>query len=193
MIQEIQTRPSYSETIRSRAVVLQRATAERTSQILQEHDTQQAFTWFGFETEQDFRKFHTLCRPGGNDYRSFMLFLIEDPETGAIAGSCNYHLWNKEHARAEVGYMVQEPYRQRGLARAALSLVLQYGFELMELNRVEAFVGPHNTPSLRLMNHFGFVREGQLREHYRKGDRVEDSVCFSILKKEYDTLKHAWQ
>jgi len=50
----------------------------------------------------------------------------------------------------------------RGLMREALSAVLGFGFDRMQLARVEANVVPENEPSLRLLGQLGF-REIELR------------------------------
>lgn len=69
-----------------------------------------------------------------------------------------------------------------------LNTVLHYGFETMQLRRVEAFISPDNMASLNTVKKFGFTREGQLRSHYVKGEQIEDSVVFSLLRGEYNKL-----
>ena len=69
--------------------------------------------------------------------------------------------------------------------KEALPFVLQYGFEEMELKRIEALVGPNNEASLRLIRSMGFVQEGLLREHYFTNGRFEDSLFFSLLQREF--------
>ena len=62
----------------------------------------------------------------------------------------------------------------------------------MKLNWVEAFIGPDNIPSRRLVEGYGFAVEGQLREHFCYDDVIQDSVVYSLLKSEYDFKKHTW-
>ncbi|GAA4461501.1 hypothetical protein GCM10023093_06270 [Nemorincola caseinilytica] len=59
-------------------------------------------------------------------------------------------------------------YRNKGYMTEAMQAVIAHGFGQMGLNRIEAFVGTRNEPSLRLMQHFGFTKEGLLRSHYCK-------------------------
>ena len=56
----------------------------------------------------------------------------------------------------------------------------------MGLNRIEAFVSPANEPSLRLLRGFGFAEEGRLRGHYCKNGMIEDSLCFGLLRNEWN-------
>jgi len=54
----------------------------------------------------------------------------------------------------------------------------------LDLNRIEAITGSENIASVSLLQKFGFVYEGLLREHYKAGDNIEDSLMFSLLKSE---------
>jgi ribosomal-protein-alanine N-acetyltransferase len=69
--------------------------------------------------------------------------------------------------------------------KEALKAMLDFGFKEMQLNRVEALIGPLNVPSTKLVQSLGFVQEGVLREHYCKNGELQDSVMFSLLKREY--------
>lgn len=118
--------------------------------------------------------------------KRFLIFQLLDKETQQIIGWCGYHTWYIDHGRAEIGYgLIDEHTKGKGLMTEALKAVLQYGFEEMQLSRVEAFVAPENIPSLKLVQKFNFTREGQLRKHYLKDGNLEDSVVFGLLKEEW--------
>jgi ribosomal-protein-alanine N-acetyltransferase len=124
---------------------------------------------------------------------TFRNFVMIDKATSKPVGKCGFHSWYPDHRRAEIGYgFTDENYKGKGLMTEALKEMIKYGFEKMELNRVEAFVGPNNPASLKLIRSLGFTEEGQLREHYYKHPRLEDSICFSLLKKEYEEIKSSW-
>ena len=55
----------------------------------------------------------------------------------------------------------------------------------MNLNRMEALVGPNNIASIKVIEKNGFVKEGIMRGHYKVGDGYEDSLIYSVLKSEY--------
>ena len=118
--------------------------------------------------------------------KHFLYFQLLDKISKKIIGWCGYHTWYIEHQRAEIGYgLFDDDFKNKGLMSEAMEVVLKYGFTQMDLNRVEAFIGPENVPSLKLVQKFGFVKEGQLRQHYFKNDRMEDSVVFGLLKEKY--------
>lgn len=113
-------------------------------------------------------------------------FLLISKETNEVMGACHYHSWWPMHSRAEIGYaMYKDEYKNKGYMKEAMKAILDFGFHEMKLNRVEALIGPFNDPSLKLIKSFGFVEEGVMREHYCKNGELQDSICFSLLKREY--------
>ncbi len=119
-------------------------------------------------------------------HRNIVGFQLIDKVTHEIIGSCGFHMWYKDHSRAEIGYYIMDDAnKQKGLMSEAVAFVLDYGFSNMKLNRVEAFVGPANIPSLKIMSKFGFEKEGYCKEHYFVNGALDDSVLFALLKKNY--------
>lgn len=126
-------------------------------------------------------------RNGLETYRlSFKLFLLREKNTGFTIGKIGYHNWYKAMDLAEVGYgMDRSEYKQKGYMKEAMNAVLQFGFDDMGLHRVEALLSPQNTPSRRLVEHFGFTYEGLLREHYLRNGIYENSAVYGLLRSEY--------
>ena len=75
--------------------------------------------------------------------------------------------------------------KRNGFISEAMSPILKYGFEVMKLNRIEAFVGPDNIASQKIMKKFGFIYEGNLRKHYCKEGEYQDSNAYALLKDEF--------
>ncbi|WP_245867728.1 GNAT family N-acetyltransferase [Flavobacterium lindanitolerans] len=91
-----------------------------------------------------------------------------------------------DHARAEIGYtFTDDNFKRMGLMSEALQPVLDYGFDKMQLHRVEAFISPTNNASIQLVKKFGFVKEGVMRQHYQKEGQFENSEIYSLLKEEH--------
>lgn len=67
----------------------------------------------------------------------------------------------------------------------ALSAALAWGFEHMELNRVEAQVHPANAASIKLVRALGFAHEGRLREAGFWLGEHHDLLQFALLRRGY--------
>lgn len=117
--------------------------------------------------------------------RSFVSFYIIENDSNKVIGWCGFHTWYTEHNRAEIGYFLNDDsHKQKGYLSEVLPVVLQYGFEQMNLHRVEALLADYNMASKRLLVKNGFIYEGCLRQHYYVDGIPEDSVIYSLLKHE---------
>lgn len=105
-------------------------------------------------------------------------------ETGQVVGTVGLSVisW---HARAEIGYAIGKAWWGRGITTEAARAALQFGFETLNLNRIEARCLPENIASERVMQKLGMIHEGLLREHmYAKG-RFDDLKMYSMLRREW--------
>lgn len=126
-------------------------------------------------------------------FSTFRSFHLLDKQTGRVLGKCGFHTWIPTHRRAEVGYeLYDDADKKQGYMTEALGAILAYGFEQMDLHRIEAYIADYNIPSARLLNRYGFTQEGIVRGHYVVDGINEDSVLLSLLQPEYEQLKKAW-
>lgn len=118
--------------------------------------------------------------------KSFVWFYILLKGADNVVGWCGYHTWYINHNRAEIGYgLISDEYKGQGIMSEAIIPIIQYGFDVMNLHRIEAFIGPDNQASLRLIRKMGFTEEGRLKEHYFTNDRYEDSVVFGLIDRDW--------
>lgn len=118
--------------------------------------------------------------------KSYVMFVIVDKQTGEAIGDCGYHTWYLEHNRAEIGYrLFDDAHKKQGVMTEVLAKVLEFGFTLLKLKRVEALVSPFNEASLRTVQRFSFIAEGRLKSHYMKGGKIEDSIIFGLQSIDY--------
>jgi [ribosomal protein S5]-alanine N-acetyltransferase len=102
-----------------------------------------------------------------------------------LIGTCGLFSWNRNWRKCVVGYELASQAQGKGLMREALAAVLSWGFEHMELNRVEAQIHPMNKPSLTLAGSLGFLQEGLLREVAYWGGEHHDLLQYSLLHRDY--------
>ena len=143
--------------------------------------------FLGLTSEEELEKEKNKWRGGLGTYRStYKRFLLVEKTTGKVIGSGGFHNWYPDHMRAELGYaMTDETAKQKGYMKEAMAEAVKFGFEQMGLNRIEAFVGPGNEASQRIVGGLGFTKEGTLREHFYHNGTMDDSICFALLKSEY--------
>lgn len=105
-------------------------------------------------------------------------------ESNKLIGTIGVRL-SPENARAEIGYALSKNYWNKGITIEAMNEIIRFGFNKMDLNRIEARAQVKNVASQRVMIKAGMTYEGTIREEsFAKGE-YHDFMLFSILRKEY--------
>lgn len=91
--------------------------------------------------------------------------------------------------RAELGYSLMPARQGEGLATEAVRRALDFGFDVLGLERIEADVDPRNLPSLRTLENLGFRREGYLRQRWHVAGELQDSVLMGLLASDWQALR----
>ncbi|TPE44359.1 GNAT family N-acetyltransferase [Pontibacter mangrovi] len=171
----------------TKRLLLRELTPALFNQLFLKKPKAEIMAYLHLQTDQEFEEMEERYTKGITTYhQDFKGFHLLDRETKQVIGHCDYHTWVPGHRRAEIGYAItDQKYKNKGLMTEALESILTFGFRQMNLYRVEALVATYNTPSLQLVQHFGFRREGLLRNHYLVNGQLEDSVMFSLLKPEF--------
>jgi [ribosomal protein S5]-alanine N-acetyltransferase len=113
-----------------------------------------------------------------NEGITWGISLHDDPR---LIGTIGFWRLMKEHYRAEIGYLLHPAYWGKGLVSEAITVAMNYGFDVMKLHSVEANVNPANKASVRILEKAGFVQEAYFRENYFFKGRFLDTLIFSKL------------
>lgn len=114
------------------------------------------------------------------------VFSIVDLETDETVGRCMLFSLNPVGRSAMLGIMIgDERFRGRGYGGEAISLLLDYGFNLLNLHSVMLGVFAFNTPAIRCYQKVGFREIGRRREVVAIGGRLYDAILMDILDYEF--------
>ena len=117
----------------------------------------------------------------GVDANESIFWAITHKDNPKLIG--NICVWNvqKDHYRAELGYVLHPDFQGKGIMAEAMQAVLHYCFHTMKLHSVEANVNPANKASVRVLERAEFVREAYFRENYYFNGQFIDSAVYSLL------------
>lgn len=94
-------------------------------------------------------------------YTDGQLRLIIELYGGEAAGAIDVFSFDPRHRRAELGIVVLEEFRRRGIGRVALSLMERYCFRFLGIHQLYAYIQKENTACLNL-----FILRAMIRREY---------------------------
>lgn len=103
----------------------------------------------------------------------------------AFIGWCALAQWNPAYRSASMGYCLDAAAWGHGYATEAGRALLQWAFDTLDLNRVEAQTDTRNAASARVLEKLGFVREGTLRENCIVNGEVSDSWVYGLIRRQW--------
>jgi ribosomal-protein-alanine N-acetyltransferase len=115
---------------------------------------------------------------------------IERAADDAFIGWCGFFKWNPEYRSAGIGYCLDDTAWGQGFATEAAGAVLQWAFDILDLNRVQSETDTRNIPSARVLEKLGFIREGTLREDCIVNGEVSNSWVYGLLRREWKLPVH---
>jgi ribosomal-protein-alanine N-acetyltransferase len=127
-------------------------------------------------------------RQGFRDRRSIRWGIARKDDSWLL-GTCGYNGWNRYSRKSGLGYELARPYWRQGVMIEVLTAVLTFGYQRMNLNRVEALVMPGNIASEKLLANLGFQCEGLLRQYAYFKESFYDLQMFALLNQDWQTIK----
>lgn len=129
-------------------------------------------------TAASIREFAGRMRESDSEY----LFAIIETGGERHVGNIKLGPINPVHRHADLSYFIGErDVWGKGIATEAIRMAARFGFERLELHRLQAVVSSANIRSARALERAGFLREGMAREKLWTGDGWSDQLLYGIL------------
>ena len=134
----------------------------------------------------DFRRYFDTALREKKENRSYP-FAYFNRQSNRYAGSTRFGNIDLAHKRLEIGWTWLDPsLHGTGFNKHCKYLMLQYGFEILGLNRIELKTSLLNVRSQKAMRKSGAVEEGVFRRHMINEDgMIRDTMYFSFIGEEW--------
>lgn len=120
---------------------------------------------------------------------------LEEKETGIWWAICShdnqifyggggFNNWSKIHKKAEIGFWLLPGFWGMGIMKEVLPVICLYGFETLDLHRIEGIVESENSNCKKAIAKANFTFEGTMRECEIKNGRFISLDIYSRLKKD---------
>jgi len=99
--------------------------------------------------------------------------IIEDAARSSLTvGIADLINFDPRHRRAEVGIVIERPYRRKGYAQAALEALHAYARSVIHLHQLYAIVGADNHPARQLFSSMGYLTTTPLVDWMLRSDNT---------------------
>jgi RimJ/RimL family protein N-acetyltransferase len=106
-----------------------------------------------------------------------------------VIGTTTIFQIDRDHRRAEIGFALGRAHWGKGYASSAVTALIRFAFETLDLHRLEADPDPQNAASIAVLVKQGFKREGFLRERYFLNGEPQDAEYYGLLRREWTQVR----
>lgn len=114
-------------------------------------------------------------------YWLFPLNTASDIHAVPIGSLCFNNIQRGAFQKCTLGYKLGQNACHHGYMSEALSCLIPVILNELGLHRIEAYVQPGNTPSIKLLSRLGFQEEGYLSSYAEINGQWKDHLIFSYI------------
>ena len=134
-------------------------------------------------SSEDSKKFILECKQEFEDKKSADFGVWYD---GQWIGSMGFHTIKLDKGWAEIGYWLSEDFQGRGIMTESVKAIIDYGFNTLNLHRIQIRCDSDNLKSKLIPERIGFKLEGVTREDHKKGEEFSDGLIYGLLSSEWN-------
>ena len=107
--------------------------------------------------------------------------IIEDASTHTLMGIADLVNFDPRHGRAEVGIVIEQPYRRCGYAYTALQHLHCYAEQVLHLHQLYAIIASTNVQANALFARCGYRQAATLSDWLFDGHTYSDAVVMQLI------------
>ena len=143
----------------------------------------QFLPWVGYmQSVEDFKVYCRNCEMLFQQGReaSFVIF-----NNNQLAGRIGFHHMVLQNKTAAIGYWLSKEAEQKGIITRSCTTLINYGFNNLQLHRIEIKAAVNNFKSQAIPEKLLFKKEGVLREAELVNNEYLDLFVYSLLSGEW--------
>lgn len=112
----------------------------------------------------------------------FMVDPVKEDISLASVGSIDLFDFDPVNQRAGIGILICKPYREKGYAIDALSVLVRYAFTKLPLHQLYCNISNENQASINLFEKAGFTKCGERKDWIRHNQGWSDELQFQLIR-----------
>ncbi len=129
-----------------------------------------------------------LVAQNSNPQASYV-FCLDLVDTNQFIGLIALNMGKPNYKTAEVWYKIHLNHWNNGYTTEALSKLLDFAFNNLELHRIEAGCAVENIASIKVLEKVGMIREGRKRKKLPIRGEWKDNYFYAILEEDFQRIK----
>jgi len=123
------------------------------------------------------------------DFFIFAILLFNQDEIEKLLGNCSINVDWKNRVGTSGIMIGEKTYQGKGYGSEAMELLVNYGFNTLNLNRIQLETFSFNIRALKSYQKVGFKEEGIRRQAIYVNGEYHDAIMLGILKNEWQKIK----
>ncbi len=116
----------------------------------------------------------------GIDEDKWIIWAIEHRQSKKVIGTISIWNINLEERNAELAYGIAVSHQNKGLMKEALLSIIDYGFNCINLNSLEAYTEENNINSIKLLEKCKFIEVGRVDDEGLYSDRIYHMIVYKL-------------
>lgn len=155
--------------------------ADRVSELLQDPAIAETTLYIPYPYTREDAAMWIAMHPAAAGTGRELIWAIWLREGSNLIGTISMEI-NAQHCRGALGYWLGVPWWGQGIMSEAANAVVDYGFDALDLHRIEATRMPDNAGSARVMEKAGLAYECTLRGYYLKNGQFLDAAIHARVR-----------
>ena len=122
-----------------------------------------------------------IAHASGDIYVDRQVRMMIENEAKQVIGIVDIVNFDPSNRRAELGLVIEEPYRQRGYAYSTLLAIRHYALNVIHLRQLFAFIDARNVACMKLFRKFGCEESARLKDWLFDGVAYHEAVVMQMI------------
>ena len=122
-----------------------------------------------------------IAHASGDIYVDRQVRMMIQNEEGKVVGIVDIVNFDPSNRRAELGLVIEEPYREKGYAYSTIREISHYALNVLHLHQLFAFIDAGNTPCLNLFRQLGAQESAQLKDWLFDGVDYHEAIVMQMI------------
>ncbi len=117
----------------------------------------------------------------GDIYTDRQVRLIVENNNHDVIGMADIINFDARHCKAEVGIVIEKPYRHKGYGKETLLQLADYSLRFLHLHQLYAYVSTNNHSAISLFTKVGFRSSATLTDWLYDGSSYYSAVLMQLV------------